>query len=113
MIQRILGLSLAMKAAITVMLSILLIAGMLTAGYFLIIRASDAAASARAVAIAVQANQRELCRVTNQENAKQILLWEYILHLTPPKTPEQQKLGQQFSAFLNQVFKSLPCPAGD
>lgn len=104
------SLSIAAKSAFIVMGTVVLIAAMLTIGYFLVIRASNSATTAQALAAAVQRNQHDICVAGNKDNTKQLLLWQYILKLSPPKTPEQQHLDQQFEAFLNTVFKTQDCP---
>lgn len=51
------------------------------------------------------------CQSANEFRTDQLKLWSYILNVTPeePPTPEEQKVRQDFTVFLNKTFELRDC----
>jgi hypothetical protein len=60
---------------------------------------------------ASQANgaQLALCQAGNTSRAQQADLWEFLIHLSPPKTEQGKKLIATFEHHLHAVFAPRDC----
>jgi hypothetical protein len=68
--------------------------------------------SVHAVDSASQANsaQLALCQSGNDARAKQVGLWEYVIHISPPpKTAQARKGITDFEAYLHTLFRPRDC----
>lgn len=59
----------------------------------------------------VHASQISICQSTNTARSQNLQLWEYVLSLPPdrPLTEQQQKIRNEFRAYIQKVFAPRNC----
>lgn len=73
--------------------------------------AQDTSARLNATVTQLHATQVAACQAGNVTRAAEVQLWEHILALAPPKTPQQRKVGASFIAYVKRVFAPRNCQA--
>lgn len=86
------------KRIMAVLIAVMLV--MLVIGTFAVIKIRDNASTITAS-----------CHTTNQANANQIKLWQFILNIPPDpaETPQQKETKTAFAALVQDTFKPLDC----
>lgn len=107
--QRVLSTSRAVRMTVAIMVMMILMAGGLTTEWFLVKHAINSASAARQVAEVAQRDQYNLCEAGNTARAQQVQLWQYIITLSPPRTPQAQHTLTLFEDYLRTVFAPRNC----
>ena len=73
---------------------------------------SHAVSASQAAQARVLATSRALCLDSNQASARQVRLWQFILHIgKPPRTAAQRHVITGFEAYLHKAFAPQDCAA--
>lgn len=75
---------------------------LLAATGFLSVHAADQASR-------VNSAQLALCRAGNVARHQQVQLWDYVVHLSPPKTKQAREVTVKFEHHLHAIFAPRDC----
>lgn len=99
----------ATRLALTIAAFCILVASSIGINFFMTRHAIDSASAAHQIALANRQYQLALCDAGNVARAQQIQLWQYIVKISPAKTPQEQQKTADFEAYLLTVFAPRDC----